>query len=83
MYVCVYVRLGYRSGHAIMIGSSTYVGMITVGRAEQPLNATSDMITREVGRDRLVRARLSIRESSKRREEEEVNNPFNYRYIIT
>jgi hypothetical protein len=41
------------------------------------------MVTREVGRDRLVRARLSIRESCKRREEEEVNNHFNYRYIIT
>jgi hypothetical protein len=38
------------------------------------------MVTREVGRDRLVRASLARRESYKRRdeEEEEVN-----RYIIT
>jgi hypothetical protein len=75
------VRLGYRSGRAIMIGSSTYVGMITVGRAEQTEKAPSDMVTREVGRDKLVRATLSRRESYKRREE--VNNLFNYRYIIT
>ena len=43
------------------------------------------MVTREVGRDRLVRAKLSRRESYKRRREEkrrEVNNPGYYRYII-
>ena len=39
-----------------MIGSSTYVGMITVGRAKQAAKASLDMVTREVGRDRLVRA---------------------------
>ena len=48
--------LDFRSGHAIMIGRSTYVGMIIVGRAEQPEKAPSNMVTREVGRDRLVRA---------------------------
>jgi hypothetical protein len=42
--------------YAIMIGSSTYVGMITVRRTEQPEKALYDMVTREVGRDRLVRA---------------------------
>ncbi len=42
--------------HAISIGSSTYVGMITVGRAKQQSKASSDMLTREVGRDTLVRA---------------------------
>ena len=60
----------------MMIGSSTYVGMITVGRAEQYWKAPNDMITREVGRDRLVRASLmkgsmkARRESYKRRREE-------------
>ena len=44
------------SGYAIVFGSSTYVGMITVGRAEQSEKAWIDMVTREVGRDRLVRA---------------------------
>ena len=39
-----------------MIGSSTYVGMITVGRAMQSTKAFFGMVTREVGRDRLVRA---------------------------
>ena len=57
--------------HAIMIGSSTYVGMITVGRAEQPRKATFEMVTREVGRDRLLRFWLSRRESYKRRRESE------------
>ena len=51
------VRSGRRPFYrAIMMGSSTYVGMITVGRAEQPEKASLDMVTREVGRDRLVRA---------------------------
>ena len=62
-----------------MIGSSTYVGMITVGRAEQTAKAPLGMVTREVGRDRLVRAKLSRRESYKRRRREEkrreVNDP--------
>ena len=49
-----------------MIGSSTYVGMITVGRAEQLLKAWLGMVTREVGRDRLVRAVLTRKESYKR-----------------
>jgi len=53
-----------------MIGSSTYVGMITVGRATQYWKAKLDMVTREVGRDRLVRAMLARRESYKRRREE-------------
>ena len=52
--------------HAISIGSSTYVGMITVRRAEQSRKAPSDMVTREVGRDTLVRAESSRRESYKR-----------------
>jgi hypothetical protein len=39
-----------------MIRSSTYVGMITVSRAEQSMKAPYDMVTREVGRDKLVRA---------------------------
>ena len=56
--------------YAIMIGSSTYVGMITVGRAEQEQKAAYGMFTREVGRDRLVRFRLARRESYKRRREE-------------
>ena len=54
MNVCAAWTIG--SGYAIMIGSSTYVGMITVGRAEQDWKAWLDMVTREVGRDRLVRA---------------------------
>jgi hypothetical protein len=54
-----------------MIGSSTYVGMITVGRAMQEEKAPYDMVTREVGRDRLVRAKLPRRESFKRRKREE------------
>ena len=53
-----------------MVGSSTYVGMITVGRAKQDWKAPLDMVTREVGRDRLVRASLTRRESYKRRREE-------------
>ncbi len=57
--------------YAIMIGSSTYVGMTTVGRTEQEEKAPLDMVTREVGRDRLVRAMLARRESYKRRREEE------------
>ena len=57
--------------YAIMIDSSTYVGMITVRRAEQYSKAWSDMVTREVGRDRLVRAWLARRESYKRRRREE------------
>ena len=43
------------SGYAIMIGSSTYVGMITVGMTMQSEKVKFDMVTREVGRDRLVR----------------------------
>ena len=50
--------------------SSTYVGMITVGRTEQEEKALLDMVTREVGRDRLVRAKLTRRESYKRSREE-------------
>ena len=50
-----------------MIGSSTYVGMITVGRALQLEKVPCDMVTREVGRDRLVKIRLTRRESYKRR----------------
>jgi hypothetical protein len=75
-----------RSGHVlhtIMIGGSTYVGMITVSRAEQNWKAWSDMVTREVGRDRLVRASLSRRESYKRRRRRQVNILVDYRYIIT
>ena len=68
-----WVRVCY---HAIMIRSSSYVGMITVGRAEQVEKAAYDMVTREVGRDRLVRAQLARIESYKRRE---VNNPGYYR----
>ena len=77
-YACVF---GYKcmcslcatigSGCAIMMGSSTYVGMITVGRAEQSWKAPCDMVTKEVCRDRLVRARLPRRESYKLRREEE------------
>ena len=59
--------------YAIMIGSSTYVGMITVGRAKQRRKAQLDMFTREVGRDRLVRATFPRRESYKRRRRREVN----------
>ena len=51
---------------AIMIGSRTYVGMITVDRAVQEEKVKFDMVTREVGRDRLVRALLARRESYKR-----------------
>ena len=53
-----------------MIGSSTYVGMITVGRAWQSSKAQLGMVTREVGRDRLVRAWFPGRESFKRRRAE-------------
>jgi hypothetical protein len=56
--------------YAIIIGGSTYVGMITVGRAEQFWKADLGMVIREVGRDRLVRAELTRRESYKRRREE-------------
>jgi hypothetical protein len=58
MYVCAAwsIRSGQGMYYIIMIGSSTYVGMITVGRAMQPEKAPLDMVTREVGRDRLVRA---------------------------
>ena len=49
-----------------MIRNSTYVGMITVGRAWQAQKAKLDMVTREVGRDRLVRAMFPRRESYKR-----------------
>ena len=59
--------------YAIMIGSSSYVGMITVGRAEQEQKAAYGMFTREVGRDRLVRASLTRRESYKRRREEKIS----------
>jgi hypothetical protein len=52
--------------YAIMIASSTYVGMITVRRAEQKEKTLSDMVTREVGRNRLVRFLLARRESYKR-----------------
>ena len=54
-----------------MIRNSTYVGMITVGRAVQSWKALLDMVTREVGRDRLVRAKLTRRETYKRRKREE------------
>ena len=37
----------------------TYVGMITVCRTMQKEKALLDMVTREVGRDRLVRAQLA------------------------
>ena len=60
---------------AIIIRSSSYVGMITVGRARQEEKAPGDMVTREVGRDRLVRASLARRESYKKRREKKVNNP--------
>ena len=52
--VCVDWIIG--SGYAIMIGISTYVGMITVGRAAHKRKALRDIVTREVGRDRLFRA---------------------------
>jgi len=41
MYVCAawIIWSGQGIYHAVMIGSSTYVGMITVGRAEQPRKA--------------------------------------------
>jgi hypothetical protein len=74
MYVClginVYAAWIIGSGYAIMIGSSTYVGMITVGRARQREKAPYDMVRREVGRDKLVSFQLSRRESYKRRREE-------------
>ena len=54
-----------------MTRSSTYVGMITVGRAKQATKAPYDMVTREVGRDRLVRAGFPRRESYKRRRRRE------------
>jgi hypothetical protein len=75
--------------YAIMIGGSTYVGMITVRRVWQSAKAPSDMVTREVGRDRLVRAEFPRRESYKRRRRRrrrrrrEVNYLVYYRYIIT
>ena len=53
----------------ITCGSGTYVGIITVGRASQPAKAPYDMLTREVGRDKLVRAELARRESYKRTRE--------------
>ena len=65
MYVCTAWIIG--SGYAIMIGSSTYVGMITVGRAEHREKAPYGKVTRDVGRDRLVRASLARRESCERR----------------
>ena len=68
----MYVRLGLygqvRAYNVIMIGSSTYVGMITVRRASQAEKAPSDMVTREVGRDRLVRAKLAKKEKRRREE---------------
>ena len=88
MFVCAawIIWPGQGIYHAIMIGSSTYVGMITVGRASQSEKAPYGMFTREVGRDRLVRAKLARRESYKRRTEEKrrkVSNLVYYRYIIT
>jgi hypothetical protein len=68
MYVCtVWFTSSGQGMYAIMIGSSTYVGMITVRRARQKEKAPLDMVIREVGRDRLVRAQLPRRESYKRR----------------
>ena len=56
MYVCtVWIIWSGQGMYAIMIGGSTYVGMITVSRARQEEKAQPDMVTREVGRDRLVR----------------------------
>lgn len=67
--ICLYFRL-YRQKYTFsktfreedvyvvlsdQAGSSTYVGMIIVGRAEQPEKAPFDMVFREVGRDTLVR----------------------------
>ena len=75
IHVCMY-SLDYmvRSGHVIG-SSSTYVGMITARRARQKTKALSDMVTREVGRDRKVRASLARRESYKRsRRRREVDN---------
>jgi len=74
-YVCVFgykcmCSLDYMVRSGYVCSSSTYVGMITVGRAEQEEKARLDMVTREVGRDRLVRALLTRRESYKRRREE-------------
>ena len=61
--------------YAIMIGSSTYVGMITFGGQEG--NAGMEGIVRygdqgggQPARDRLVRAKLPRKESYKRRREE-------------
>ena len=85
MYVCtVSIICSGQGMYAIMIGSSTYVGMITVRRAVQPAKAPSDMVTREVGRDRLVRASFPRRESyNRRRRRREVNSLVYFRYIIT
>ena len=70
--------------YAIMIGGRSYVGMITVRRVRQSAKAPSDMVAREVGRDRLVRAEFPRRESYKRRKRRiEVNYLVYYRYIIT
>ena len=66
--------------HAISIGSSTYVGMITVGRAEQDWKALFHMVTREVGRDRLVMARLTRRESYKRTRQVRNNKTYRHRH---
>ena len=50
----------------MMIGSSsTYVGMITVGRERHSAKAPYDMITREVGRDTLVRTEFPRRKHIK------------------
>ena len=74
MYVCtVWIIRSGQGMYAIMIGGSTYVGMITVRKAEQSAKAQYGMVSREVGRDRLVRAQLARRESYKRRRGEEVN----------
>ena len=68
--------------YAIMIGGRSYVGMITVRRVRQSAKAPSDMVAREVGRDRLVRAEFPRRESYKRRREEKrVNSLVFSRYI--
>jgi hypothetical protein len=60
-YVCVFkykcmCSLDYMVRSGYVCSSSTYVGMINVGRARQSEKALLDMVTREVGRDRLVRA---------------------------
>ena len=72
VWILMYVQIGLLGQgiyHVIMIGSSTYVGMITVGRAKQYRKVSLDMVTKEVGRDRLVRAEFPRRESYKRRRE--------------